>query len=52
MMNDDMVLVREYAASRSEHAFETLVSRHVNLVYTWLPCLSFVRTFRSLTRQD
>ena len=32
-MNDDMRLVREYAASQSERAFETLVSRHVNLVY-------------------
>jgi RNA polymerase sigma factor (sigma-70 family) len=34
MMNDDMALVREFAASQSEHAFETLVSRHVNLVYS------------------
>jgi RNA polymerase sigma factor (sigma-70 family) len=34
MMNDDMALVREYAASQSETAFETLVSRHVNLVYS------------------
>jgi RNA polymerase sigma factor (sigma-70 family) len=34
MMNDDMALVREYAASRSERAFETLVARHVNLVYS------------------
>jgi len=34
MMNDDMELVREYAASQSERAFETLVSRHVNLVYS------------------
>ena len=34
MMNDDMALVREYAASQSERAFETLVSRHVNLVYS------------------
>ena len=33
-MNDDMALVREYAASQSEPAFETLVSRHVNLVYS------------------
>ena len=33
-MNDDMELVREYAASQSERAFETLVSRHVNLVYS------------------
>jgi RNA polymerase sigma factor (sigma-70 family) len=34
MMNDDMALVREFAASQSEQAFETLVSRHVNLVYS------------------
>jgi uncharacterized protein (TIGR03435 family) len=34
MLNDDMALVREYAASRSEQAFETLVTRHVNLVYS------------------
>ncbi|HEX5398808.1 MAG TPA: sigma-70 family RNA polymerase sigma factor [Verrucomicrobiae bacterium] len=34
MMNDDMALVREYAASQSERAFETLVVRHVNLVYS------------------
>ncbi|MDB6067883.1 MAG: polymerase, sigma-24 subunit, subfamily [Pedosphaera sp.] len=33
-MNDDMRLVQEYAAHRSEQAFETLVSRHVNLVYS------------------
>ena len=33
-MNDDMALVREYAASQSERAFETLVARHVNLVYS------------------
>ena len=33
-MNDDMVLVREYAASRSERAFETLVARHIHLVYS------------------
>ena len=33
-MNDDMALVREFAASQSEQAFETLVSRHVNLVYS------------------
>ena len=33
-MNDDMALVREYAASLSERAFETLVARHVNLVYS------------------
>jgi uncharacterized protein (TIGR03435 family) len=34
MMNDDMALVREYAASRSERAFETLVTRHLDLVYS------------------
>jgi RNA polymerase sigma factor (sigma-70 family) len=34
MMNDDMALVREFAVSQSEQAFETLVSRHVNLVYS------------------
>ena len=33
-MNDDMALVREFTASQSEQAFETLVSRHVNLVYS------------------
>jgi RNA polymerase sigma factor (sigma-70 family) len=31
---NDMELVREYAASQSEQAFETLVDRHVNLVYS------------------
>ena len=34
MMNEDMALVREYAASQSNRAFETLVERHVNLVYS------------------
>src|SRR5947207_13248273 len=34
MMNDDMAFVREYSASQSEQAFESLVSRHVNLVYS------------------
>jgi RNA polymerase sigma factor (sigma-70 family) len=34
MMNEDMDLVREYAASRSDEAFETLVSRHVGLVHS------------------
>jgi RNA polymerase sigma factor (sigma-70 family) len=34
MMNDDMELVREYAASQSEQAFETLVSRNVGLVHS------------------
>jgi len=29
-----MALVREYAASQSERAFETLVSRHINLAYS------------------
>lgn len=29
-----MALVRKYAASQSERAFETLVARHVNLVYS------------------
>ena len=31
---DDMALLREYAASNSEAAFETLVSRRVNFVYS------------------
>ena len=34
MMIDDMDLVREYARCKSEAAFATLVSRHVNLVYS------------------
>ena len=34
MINDDMALVRDYAARQSEQAFATLVSRHVNLVYS------------------
>jgi len=34
MMTDDMALVREYARGNSEEAFATLVSRHVNLVYS------------------
>ncbi len=33
-MSDDMDLVREYAARQSEGAFATLVSRHINLVYS------------------
>src|SRR5882757_4126245 len=31
---DDMTLVREFAVSNSEAAFETLVARHLNLVYS------------------
>jgi hypothetical protein len=34
MISDDMVLVREYAQGNSEQAFATLVSRHINLVYS------------------
>jgi len=33
-MTDDMTLVREYAASQSEGAFEQLVTRHLNMVYS------------------
>jgi len=33
-MNNDMELVREYATRQSEPAFETLVTRYVNLVYS------------------
>jgi len=33
-MNDDLTLLREYAARNSEPAFAALVSRHVNLVYS------------------
>ena len=33
-MIDDMDLVRQYARCQSEEAFATLVSRHVNLVYS------------------
>lgn len=31
---DDMALVREFAAHHSEAAFETLVARHLNIVYS------------------
>src|SRR5664280_1032801 len=31
---DDMALVREFARRKSEAAFETLVARHLNLVYS------------------
>jgi uncharacterized protein (TIGR03435 family) len=34
IMNDDLTLLREYARRNSEEAFATLVSRHVNLVYS------------------
>src|SRR5262249_40187583 len=34
MMSEDMDLVREFAASHSESAFEALVSRHVSLVHS------------------
>ncbi len=33
-MNDDLTLLRQYAATQSEPAFATLVERHVNLVYS------------------
>lgn len=33
-MTDDMASVREYAASQSEPAFEQLVARHLNLIYS------------------
>ena len=33
-MNDDMALVRDYAASQSEPAFATLVVRHLALVHS------------------
>jgi hypothetical protein len=34
MMTDDMQLLRQYAAGQSEQAFESLVARYVNLVYS------------------
>jgi RNA polymerase sigma factor (sigma-70 family) len=34
MMESDIELLREYARSKSEQAFETLVRRHINLVYS------------------
>jgi DNA-directed RNA polymerase specialized sigma24 family protein len=34
MPNDDLTLLREYARNNFEDAFATLVSRHVNLVYS------------------
>ena len=33
-MNDDMELVRDYAARQSEPAFAALVVRYINLVYS------------------
>ena len=33
-MNDDLALLRDYARNHSEDAFATLVTRHVNLVYS------------------
>jgi RNA polymerase sigma factor (sigma-70 family) len=34
MANDDLILLREHIERHSEEAFTTLVSRHVNLVYS------------------
>jgi RNA polymerase sigma factor (sigma-70 family) len=34
MLNEDIALLREYARNNSEEAFATLVSRHLNLVYS------------------
>jgi len=39
-MLNDMELVREYALRRSEEAFATLVSRHIDLAETKEPSLS------------
>jgi hypothetical protein len=33
MMNDDMALLCEFAASQSGCAFETLVTRHIHLAH-------------------
>jgi len=33
-MTDDIASLRGFARSRSEEAFATLVSRHINLVYS------------------
>jgi|ERR1039458_1531408 hypothetical protein len=33
-INDDLALLREYAATDSEAAFATLATRHVSLVYS------------------
>jgi len=34
MSDDDLILLRDYARRNSEAAFASLVSRHVNLVYS------------------
>jgi RNA polymerase sigma factor (sigma-70 family) len=34
MLNDDLILLRQYSRNNSEDAFAALVSRHVNLVYS------------------